>query len=253
MLSPLRRRSGWAYSSLWFTQPFQALPKVGSACALSFSRIDQSSLALRPAHFTLSPIRHANRRLQPFHYLRDCSDCFRLARLPGWSSRPLESAAFAWRTPTEGPLGATGPICGSRHLSEGPPECRIVSVATIIAVGVNNDGRREILGLDIGPSETEIFWTEFLRKLRRRGLGGVKLAVSDVHEGIKAAVSMTASRQRCRVHFMRNTLVIQARAGGGWSPPFIATAFAQDDAEAASCNGAKSPTSCDPRSQNSPG
>ena len=61
---------------------------------------------------------------------------------------------------------------------------RIVSVATIIAVGVNNDGRREILGLDIGPSGVETFCTEFSRKLRRRGLRGVKLGC---HEGIKAA------------------------------------------------------------------
>ena len=60
---------------------------------------------------------------------------------------------------------------------------RIVSVAVIIAVGVNIDGRREVLGLDIGPSEAEIFWTDFLRKLRRRGLRGVKLVNSDAHEG----------------------------------------------------------------------
>jgi putative transposase len=61
---------------------------------------------------------------------------------------------------------------------------RIVSVAVIVAVGVNADGRREVLGMDIGPSEAETFWTEFLRKLRRRGLRGVKLVVSDAHEGI---------------------------------------------------------------------
>lgn len=63
---------------------------------------------------------------------------------------------------------------------------RIVSVAVIIAVGVNSDGRREVLGMDIGPSEAETFWTAFLRKLARRGLRGVKLVVSDAHEGIKA-------------------------------------------------------------------
>ncbi|CAN2536368.1 IS256+family+transposase+ISAli6 [Methylocapsa aurea] len=66
---------------------------------------------------------------------------------------------------------------------------RIVSVAVIVAIGVNNDGRREVLGMDIGPSEAETFWTDFLRKLRRRGLRGVKLVVSDAHEGIKAAVA----------------------------------------------------------------
>ena len=71
---------------------------------------------------------------------------------------------------------------------------RIVSVAVIVAVGVNTDGRREVLGMDIGPSEAETFWTEFLRKLRRRGLRGVKLVISDAHEGIKAAVSKVLQR-----------------------------------------------------------
>src|SRR5450432_3361142 len=112
---------------------------------------------------------------------------------------------------------------------------RIVSVATIIAVGVNNDGRRAILGLDIGPAEAETFWTEFWRKLRRRGLRGVKLVVSDAHEGIKAAVSkvLTASWQRCRVHFMRNALAHAGKSGRRVVSAFIATAFAQDDAGAA--------------------
>ena len=66
---------------------------------------------------------------------------------------------------------------------------RIVSVAVIIAVGVNTDGRREVLGMEIGTSEAEPIWTEFLRKLTRRGLRGVKLVISDAHEGIKAAVT----------------------------------------------------------------
>jgi len=77
----------------------------------------------------------------------------------------------------------------------------IVPVAVIVAVGVNSDGRREVLGMDIGPSEAETFWTAFLRKLARRGLRGVKLVVSDAHEGIKASVTkiLTATWQRCRV------------------------------------------------------
>jgi putative transposase len=70
---------------------------------------------------------------------------------------------------------------------------RIVSVAVIIAVGVNTDGRREILGMDIGPSEVEPFWTAFLRKLARRGLRGVKLVVSDAHQGLKGAISKILS------------------------------------------------------------
>ena len=112
---------------------------------------------------------------------------------------------------------------------------RIVSVAVIVAVGVNSDGRREVLGLDIGPSEAETFWTAFLRKLARRGLRGVKLVVSDAHEGLKAAVAkvLNATWQRCRVHFMRNVLAHAGRQGRRVVSAFIATAFAQDDAEAA--------------------
>jgi putative transposase len=73
---------------------------------------------------------------------------------------------------------------------------RIVSAAVIVAVGVNSDGRREVLGMDIGPSEAETFWIEFLRKLARRGLRGVKLVISDAHEGIKAAVAKVMSGRR---------------------------------------------------------
>jgi len=112
---------------------------------------------------------------------------------------------------------------------------RIVSVAVIVAVGVNGDGRREVLGMDIGPSEAETFWTAFLRKLARRGLRGVKLVISDAHEGIKAAVAkvLNATWQRCRVHFMRNVLAHAGKNGRRVVSAFIATAFAQDDAEAA--------------------
>jgi transposase-like protein len=112
---------------------------------------------------------------------------------------------------------------------------RIVSVAVIVAVGVNNDGRREILGLDVGPSEAETFWSAFLRKLARRGLRSVKLVISDAHEGIKAAVAkvFNATWQRCRVHFMRNVLAYAGKSGRRVVSAFIATAFAQNDAEAA--------------------
>ena len=113
---------------------------------------------------------------------------------------------------------------------------RIVSVAVIIAVGANTAGRREVLGMAIGPSEAETFWTDFLRKLARRGLRGVKLVVSDAHEGIKAAVSkvLCATWQRCRVHFMRNALAHAGKQGRRVVSAFIGTAFAQDDAKAAS-------------------
>ena len=112
---------------------------------------------------------------------------------------------------------------------------RIVSVAVIIAVGVNSDGRREVLGLDIGVSEAATFWIEFLRKLTRRGLRGVKLVISDAHEGIKAAVSrvLSCTWQRCRVHFMRNALAHAGKTQRRVVSAFVGTAFAQDDEAAA--------------------
>ena len=113
---------------------------------------------------------------------------------------------------------------------------RIVSVAVIIAVGVNTDGVREILGLAIGPSEAEPFWTSFLRSLTRRGLRGVKLVISDAHEGLKAAAAkvLSCTWQRCKVHFLRNAL---AHAGKGQRQMVLAlinTIFAQETPEAAS-------------------
>ena len=112
---------------------------------------------------------------------------------------------------------------------------RIVSTAIVIAIGVNGDGRREVLGLDICPSEADTFWGEFLRKLARRGLRGVKLLISDAHEGLKAAAAkvLGASWQRCRVHFMRNALAHANKNGRRVVSAFIATAFAQGSADAA--------------------
>jgi putative transposase len=85
---------------------------------------------------------------------------------------------------------------------------RIVPVAAIIAVAVDAEGRREIVGLHLGPSEAETFWSSFLKGLLKRGLRGVKLVVSDAHEGLKAAIRrvLGATWQRCRVHWMRNAL-----------------------------------------------
>ena len=82
----------------------------------------------------------------------------------------------------------------------------IVSVEVIVAVGVNTDGRREVLGMTVGHSEAEPFWVEFLRSLARRGLRGVKLVISDAHEGLKAAISkiLSATWQRCRVGLLKN-------------------------------------------------
>jgi transposase-like protein len=85
---------------------------------------------------------------------------------------------------------------------------RIVSVAAIIAVAVDSEGRREIVGLHLGPSEAETFWSAFLKGLVRRGPRGVRLVVSDAREGLKhaAAKVLGATWQRCRVHWMRNAL-----------------------------------------------
>ncbi|GLS20560.1 IS256 family transposase [Labrys miyagiensis] len=121
---------------------------------------------------------------------------------------------------------------------------RVVSIAVTIAVASrqtlcvcadNTDGRREVLGIDIGLSEAETFWTAFLRKLSRRGLRGVKLVISDAHEGIKAATAkvFSASWQRCTVHFMRNIAAHAGRKGKRVVAALIATAFAQPDAKAA--------------------
>ncbi len=87
---------------------------------------------------------------------------------------------------------------------------RIVSLAVVIAIGVRTSGERDILGFDVGASEDEAFWLQFLRRLKERGLHGVRLVTSDAHNGLKKALSKTmseASWQRCRVHFMRNLLV----------------------------------------------
>ena len=110
-----------------------------------------------------------------------------------------------------------------------------ISKSQVFATGGKNDGRREVLGMDFGTSEAEPIWTAFLRKLTRRGLRGVKLVVSDAHEGIKAAVSkvLCASWQRCRVHFMRNVLAYAGKSGRRVVSAFIATAFAQDTPKAA--------------------
>jgi putative transposase len=112
---------------------------------------------------------------------------------------------------------------------------RVVSTAIVIAIGVNSDGRREVLGLDICPSEAATFWDEFLRKLARRGLRGVKLVISDAHEGLKAAAAkvLGAAWQRCRVHFMRNALAHASKNGRRVVSAFIATAFAQGSADTA--------------------
>jgi putative transposase len=112
---------------------------------------------------------------------------------------------------------------------------RIVSVAVIIAVAVNTEGVREVLGVSVGTSEAEPFWTEFFRSLTRRGLRGVKLVISDAHLGLKAAIAkvFTATWQRCRVHFMRNALAFAGKGQQQMVRALIVTAFAQETVELA--------------------
>jgi putative transposase len=109
---------------------------------------------------------------------------------------------------------------------------RIVSTATIVAVGVNTDGRREVLGVATGASEAEVFWKGFLRSLADRGLRGVRLVIADDHKGLRAAAAKVfhASLQRCRVHWMRSAL---AHVPAKQRPAVIAmlkTVFAQETA-----------------------
>ncbi len=108
---------------------------------------------------------------------------------------------------------------------------RIVSVAAIIAVAVNTEGKREIVGLHIGPSEAETFWSTFLKSMVRRGLRGVKLMISDAHEGLKAAIRrvMGSSWQRCRVHWMRNALSYVPKAQQSMVSAALRQAFIQPD------------------------
>ena len=128
---------------------------------------------------------------------------------------------------------------------------RIISKAVILAVAVNEDGKREVLGVATGPSEAETFWTDFLRSLADRGLRGVKLVVSDDHKGLRAAarrvfngggvkrlirgINRSRNHQRCRIHWMRNALAHAPAKQRTAVAAMLKTIFAQEskaDAEA---------------------
>ncbi len=113
---------------------------------------------------------------------------------------------------------------------------RIVSQALVLAIGVRETGEREILGFSVGASEEEAFWQEFLRSLVRRGLKGVRLVISDAHEGLKAAIAQVlagSTWQRCRVHFMRNLLAHVPQGDKAMVAAAVRTIFAQPDHQAA--------------------
>jgi transposase-like protein len=116
-------------------------------------------------------------------------------------------------------------------------EGRVVGQAVVIAIGLNaQTGQREVLGLDVGPSEDGAFWLAFLRGLVARGLSGVQLVVSDAHEGLKGAIGAVfhgASWQRCRVHFVRNALALVPKAAQQLVAATIRTVFAQPEPEMA--------------------
>jgi len=111
---------------------------------------------------------------------------------------------------------------------------RVVSQAVVVAFGVRADGHREILGVDVGNSETEAFWSEFLTSLTDRGLHGVHLVISDAHKGLKTAIQVTlqgSTWQRCRVHFLRNALATLPQGRQEMIASLIRTIFSQPDAE----------------------
>jgi putative transposase len=139
------------------------------------------------------------------------------AEVAAWRSRPLDDQPFPYVF-----LDAT--YCKVRIGQ------RVVSQAVVIATGVSADGRREVLGCAVGDSETEVFWTEFLRDLRDRGLRGVQLVISDAHSGLVNAVGAVlqgSSWQRCRVHFMRNALAKVNKGNAEMVAATIRTIFAQ--------------------------
>jgi putative transposase len=135
-------------------------------------------------------------------------------------ARPLSHRAFPY------------PLCDATYV-KARVGGRVVSRAVVVATGVGDDARREVLGIAIGDSEDAAFWTEFLQRLRERGLSGVQLVISDSHLGLKAAIAKVfpgASWQRCWVHFMRNVLVKVPRTQQAMVAAMIRTIFAQPDA-----------------------
>ena len=137
-------------------------------------------------------------------------------RVNAFLSRPLEGAwPYLW-------LDAT-----YIKVREGG---RIISRAVIVAVAVNSDGKREVLGIAVGPSEAETFWTDFLRSLADRGLRGIKLVIADDHKGLRAAARRVsnAGLQRCRVHWMRNALAHAPAKQRAAVAAMLKTIFAQE-------------------------
>lgn len=144
------------------------------------------------------------------------------AELSVFRTRPLDHTRFPYIY-----LDAT--YCKARVNHQ------IVSQAVVVATGITEDGGREVLGLMVGDSETEVFWSEFLRSLRERGLTGVRLVIADHHSGLVKAVRkvmLGAAYQRCRVHFLRNVFAVIPKDAAEMVAATIRTIFAQPTADA---------------------
>jgi putative transposase len=136
----------------------------------------------------------------------------------GFLGRPIETECpYVWLDATFHKIRETG---------------RVVSVATVVAIGVTTTGERTVLGAQTGPSEDHQFWVAFLRTLVKRGLRGVRLVISDAHEGLRQAIAKVlagASWQRCRVHFMRNLLSTVPKQAQDAVAAIVRTVFSQPD------------------------
>lgn len=140
-------------------------------------------------------------------------------QVAAFRSRPLEAKAYPY-------VWLDAMYVKSRE------DGRIANVAVVVATAVNDEGHREVLGVDVVTAESEASWTAFLRELVARDLTGVRLVISDAHEGLKAAVAKVlhgASWQRCRTHFMRNLLCKVPKSAQGFVATLVRGIFAQTE------------------------
>ena len=155
------------------------------------------------------------------------------AYVEGVSTRRVDDQALGCDIPQHHRTAAMLPMLDalSQKVRE---EGRIVNVSVAVATAVNTEGRREIIGMDVGTSEDGAFWLAFLRSLSARGLSGVDLVISDAHRGLRDAIATVfagASWQRCRTHFMTNLLTRVPRSAQPWVATMVRTIYQQPSAE----------------------